>query len=176
MILDEVQTGLGRTGKWFGYQHFDVEPDIITMAKALGGGVAIGAMMAKAEVAKSLVPGTHASTFGGNPLACAAGVAVIEAIEQENLLTNANRMGQYAMEKLGQLKEKYPIIDHVRGKGLMIGVQLTESGGGIVDKCLENGLRINCTQGNVLRIMPSMTVTSEQIDKAIEIIDGVLAG
>ena len=176
MILDEVQTGLGRTGKWFGYQHFDVEPDIITMAKALGGGVAIGAMMAKAEVAESLVPGTHASTFGGNPLACSAGVAVIEAIEQENLLTNANRMGQYAMEKLGRLKEKYPIIDHVRGKGLMIGVQLTESGGGIVDKCLENGLRINCTQGNVLRIMPSMTVTSEQIDKAIEIIDGVLAG
>ncbi len=176
MILDEVQTGLGRTGKWFGYQHFDVEPDIITMAKALGGGVAIGAMMAKAEVAESLVPGTHASTFGGNPLACAAGVAVIEAIEQENLLTNANTMGQYAMEKLGRLKEKYPIIDHVRGKGLMIGVQLIESGGGIVDKCLENGLRINCTQGNVLRIMPSMTVTSEQIDKAIEIIDGVLAG
>jgi acetylornithine/N-succinyldiaminopimelate aminotransferase len=176
MILDEVQTGLGRTGKWFGYQHFDVEPDIITMAKALGGGVAIGAMMAKAEVAKSLVPGTHASTFGGNPLACAAGVAVIEAIEQDNLLTNANEMGQYAMEKLERLKEKYPIIDHVRGKGLMIGVQLTESGGGIVDKCLENGLRINCTQGNVLRIMPSMTVTSEQIDKAIEIIDGVLAG
>jgi acetylornithine/N-succinyldiaminopimelate aminotransferase len=176
MILDEVQTGLGRTGKWFGYQHFDVEPDIITMAKALGGGVAIGAMMAKAEVAESLVPGTHASTFGGNPLACSAGVAVIEAIEQDNLLTNADRMGQYAMEKLGQLKEKYPIIDHVRGKGLMIGVQLTESGGGIVDKCLENGLRINCTQGNVLRIMPSMTVTSEQIDKAIEIIDGVLAG
>ncbi len=109
-------------------------------------------------------------------MACAAGVAVIEAIEQDNLLTNANRMGQYAMEKLGQLKEKYPIIDHVRGKGLMIGVQLTESGGGIVDKCLENGLRINCTQGNVLRIMPSMTVTSEQIDKAIEIIDDVLAG
>ena len=176
MILDEVQTGLGRTGKWFGYQHFDVEPDIITMAKALGGGVAIGAMMAKAEVAKSLVPGTHASTFGGNPLAGAAGVAVIEAIEQDNLLTNANTMGQYAMEKLGRLKEKYPIIDHVRGKGLMIGVQLIESGGGIVDKCLENGLRINCTQGNVLRIMPSMTVTSEQIDKAIEIIDGVLAG
>ena len=173
MILDEVQTGLGRTGKWFAYQHFDVEPDIITMAKALGGGVAIGAMMAKAEVAKSLVPGTHASTFGGNPLACAAGIAVIEAIEQENLLTNAVRMGQYAMEKLGRLKEKYPIIDHLRGKGLMIGVQLTESGGGIVDKCLENGLRINCTQGNVLRIMPSMTVTSEQIDKAIEIIDGV---
>jgi len=167
---------LETTRQLCGYQHFDVEPDIITMAKALGGGVAIGAMMAKAEVAESLVPGTHASTFGGNPLACAAGVAVIEAIEQDNLLTNANKMGQYAMEKLRQLKEKYPIIDHVRGKGLMIGVQLTESGGGIVDKCLENGLRINCTQGNVLRIMPSMTVTSEQIDKAIEIIDGVLAG
>jgi acetylornithine/N-succinyldiaminopimelate aminotransferase len=118
MILDEVQTGVGRTGKWFAYQHFDVEPDIMTLAKALGGGVAIGAMMAKSEIAASLVPGTHASTFGGNSLACAAAIAVIEAVEEENLLQNAAELGAYTKEKLQQLKQKYSIIDHIRGLGL----------------------------------------------------------
>lgn len=175
MILDEVQTGIGRTGKWFGYQHYDVEPDIISMAKALGGGVAIGAMMAKAEVAKSLVPGTHASTFGGNPLACAAAIAVVEAIEEDNLLENAQKMGQYTKEKLEQLKQKHSIIDHIRGKGLMIGIQLTQPGADIVSKCLDKGLRINCTQETVLRFMPSMTVTENEIDKAVEILDQVLS-
>ncbi len=174
MILDEVQTGVGRTGKWFAYQHFDVEPDIMTMAKALGGGVAIGAMMAKNDVAASLVPGTHASTFGGNSLACAAAVAVIEAIEEENLLQNAAKLGSYAKEKIQQLKQKHPIIDHIRGIGMMIGVQLTGPGTQIVDKCLEMGLRINCTQETVLRFMPPMNVTQGQIDDAIEILDGVL--
>ena len=174
MILDEVQTGIGRTGKWFGYQHFDVEPDIITMAKALGGGVAIGAMMAKEEIAASLVPGKHASTFGGNSLACAAGVAVIEAIEEDKLLQNAAEMGQYAKDKLEQLKQKHFVIDSVRGIGLMIGVQLTSPGSGIVDKCLEKGLRINCTSGTVLRFMPAMITTKEQIDQAIEILDSAM--
>jgi len=176
MILDEVQTGMGRTGKWFGYQHYDVIPDIITLAKALGGGVAIGAMMAKPDIAASLVPGTHASTFGGNPLACAAGIAVIEAIEEEYLLDNAQKTGAYAQEKLQAMKEKHPIIDHVRGTGLMIGVQLTESGAAIVSQCLDKGLRINCTQESVLRFMPSMTVTTDQIDKAVAILDEVLTG
>jgi len=176
MILDEVQTGMGRTGKWFGYQHYDIEPDIITMAKALGGGVAIGAMMASKDIAASLVPGTHASTFGGNPLACAAGIAVIEAIEEDNLVDNAKQMGLYTKEKIEQLKEKHSIIEHVRGKGLMLGIQLTDTGSEIVSKCLEKGLRINCTHDTVLRLMPSMTVTKEQIDKAIEILDGVLSG
>jgi acetylornithine/N-succinyldiaminopimelate aminotransferase len=175
MILDEVQTGIGRTGEWFAYQHYDVQPDIITMAKALAGGVAIGAMTAASEVAASLVPGTHASTFGGNPLACAAAIAVIETIEEDHLLDNANKMGQYTNQKLQQLKEKYPIIDHIRGKGLMIGIQLTETGTEIVDKCLEKGLRINCTHDTVLRFMPSMTVTKDQIDQAVEILDGVLS-
>lgn len=174
MILDEVQTGMGRTGKWFGYQHYDVEPDIITMAKALGGGAAIGAMMAKPDVAASLVPGTHASTFGGNCLACAAGIAVIEAIEEENLLENAAKMGRYAADKLNQLKSKHGVIDHVRGKGLMIGIQLKSPGAEIVSKCLENGLRINCTQDTVLRFMPAMNVAAKQIDDAISILDSVL--
>jgi acetylornithine/N-succinyldiaminopimelate aminotransferase len=175
MILDEVQTGIGRTGKWFGYQHFDVEPDIITMAKALGGGVAIGAMMAREEIAASLVPGKHASTFGGNCLACSAGIAVIEAIEEDNLLQNAVEMGRYAKEKLEQLKQKHFIIDSVRGIGLMIGVQLTSPGNEIVDKCLDKGLRINCTSGTVLRFMPAMIATKAQIDQAIEILDAVLS-
>jgi len=175
MILDEVQTGIGRTGKWFGYQHFDVEPDIITMAKTLGGGVAIGAMMASQHVAKSLVPGKHASTFGGNSLACAAAIAVIEAIEEQHLITNAVDMGNYATEKLRALREKHLIIDHVRGIGLMIGIQLTAPGAEIVDKCLDNGLRINCTHDTVLRFMPPMTVTKQQIDKAVDILDGVLS-
>ncbi len=174
MILDEVQTGMGRTGKWFGYQHFDVVPDIITMAKALGGGVAIGAMMATEEVAASLVPGKHASTFGGNCLACAAGVAVIEAIEEDNLLKNAAELGQYIKDKFEQLKQKHSIIDSVRGIGLMIGVQLTRPGKDIVDKCLEKGLRINCTNNTVLRFMPPMIAAKGQIDQAIEILDSVL--
>ncbi|UCF15613.1 MAG: aspartate aminotransferase family protein [Phycisphaerales bacterium] len=175
LILDEVTTGIGRTGKWFAYQHYDVRPDMVTMAKALGGGTAIGAMMASEEVAASLVPGKHATTFGGNALVCAAAVAVINVIEQENLLENAKKLGQYTMDKLRQLKQKHEIIDSVRGVGLMIGVQLTSAGAGIVDKCLENGLRINCTQGTVLRFMPPMIATESQIDQAVDILDSVLS-
>jgi predicted acetylornithine/succinylornithine family transaminase len=175
MILDEVQTGIGRTGKWFAYQHFDVEPDIMTMAKALGGGVAIGAMMAKEELAAKLVPGKHGSTFGGNCLACAAGIAVIEAIEEDNLLENAASVGRYAKEKLNELKQKHFIIDHVRGIGLMIGVQLKSPGKEIVEKCLEKGLRINCAHESVLRFMPPMIVTKKEIDQAVDILDNVLS-
>jgi acetylornithine/N-succinyldiaminopimelate aminotransferase len=174
MIFDEVQTGMGRTGKWFAYQHYDVEPDIITLAKALGGGVAIGAMMAKEELAVKLVPGKHASTFGGNCIACAAGIAVVEAIEEDNLIENAVKMGEYAKRKLEQLGEKYDIIKEVRGIGLMIGVQLSSPGAEIVDKCLARGLRINCTNNTVLRFMPAMIVTKAQIDDAISILDSVM--
>ena len=174
MILDEVQTGMGRTGRWFGYQHYDVTPDIITLAKALGGGVAIGAMMARPEIAKSFVPGTHASTFGGNSLACAAAIAVIEAIEEDKLLDNAKAVGEHTRNKLEQLRERFPIIDHIRGKGLMLGLQLNMPGAGIVSRCLEKGLRINCTQETVLRMMPSMTVTQDEIDAAVAILEEVL--
>ena len=145
------------------------------MAKALGGGVAIGAMMAKEEIAASLVPGKHASTFGGNCLACAAGIAVIKAIEEDNLLENAAELGLYAKEKLERLKQKHTIIDSVRGIGLMIGVQLTGPGKEIVEKCLEKGLRINCTSGTVLRFMPAMIATKDQINQAVEILDAVLS-
>jgi len=175
VIFDEVTTGIGRTGKWFAYQHFDVEPDIMTMAKSLGGGVPIGAILAKEEVAASLVPGKHATTFGGSALVCAAAIAVIEAIEEENLIENASQLGRYTMDKLEQLKQKHSIIDSVRGVGLMIGVQLSSSGAEIVNKCLEKGLRINCTQGTVLRFMAPMIATKEQIDQAVDILDGVLS-
>ena len=130
--------------------------------------------MAKPEIAAALVPGKHASTFGGNALACAAAIAVIEAIEEENLLGNANELGEYTKQKLEELKSKHPIIDHVRGIGLMIGVQLTKPGAKIVDNCLAKDLRINCTHDTVLRFMPPMVATKEQIDKAINILDEVL--
>jgi len=155
MILDEVQTGMGRTGKWFAYQHSDIEPDVITMAKALGGGVAIGGMMARPEIAACLVPGKHASTFGGNCLACAAAIATIQAIEEEGLLQHAVEMGQYAQDRLRALKDKHSAIDHVRGIGLMIGIQLTRPGASYGAKCLERGLRITCTHATGIRVLPA---------------------
>ncbi len=173
-IFDEVQCGMGRTGKWFAHQHPDIVPDIMTMAKSLGGGVAIGAMMAREEVAASLVPGTHASTFGGNPLACAAAIATIEAIDEENLIDNTIKMGDYVCDKLDKLKDKHICIEEIRGMGLMIGIQLNRPGADIVSKCWDDGLRINCTQEMVLRFMPAMNVTAEQIDKAIDIMDNAL--
>jgi 4-aminobutyrate aminotransferase-like enzyme len=132
-------------------------------------------MMAKPEIAATLVPGKHASTFGGNCLACAAAVATIEAIEEDNLLQQAAEIGRYAQGKLRSLKDKHSIIDHVRGIGMMIGIQLTRPGAAIVAACLEKGLRINCTHDTVIRFMPPMTVTREQIDAAIDIFDSVLS-
>lgn len=170
LIFDEVQTGCGRTGEWFGYQQFNVVPDIMTLAKALGSGAPIGAVVAKPEVAAKLVPGTHASTYGGNSLVCAAGVAVFETIEEDNLLAAAKSIGNHAVEKLNELAAGCNIIDHVRGIGLMIGIQLTGEGAPIVAKCQELGLRINCTHGNILRFMPAMITTEEQIDEAVGIL------
>jgi len=173
LIFDEVQTGMGRTGKWFGYQHFQIEPDVITLAKALGGGVSIGAMIAKDDVARLMAPGTHASTFGGNPLACAAAIAVIEAIEEGDLLAATVEKGDILRRKLEQLREKYPMIGEIRQLGLMIGVELSVAGAELVTAALEKGLRINCTQNTILRMTPPMTVTEDQIDKAIAILEDV---
>jgi len=175
LIFDEVQTGMGRTGEYFGYQHSGVVPDIMTMAKSLGGGAAIGAIAAKPEVAAAMVPGSHASTFGGNPLACAAGLGVFEAIEKEGLIENTREMGAYLRGKLEALAEKYAFVREVRGKGLMLGMELAVPGAGIVSRCLEKGLNINCTHDTVLRVMPAMIVTRDEIDTAVEIIDSSLA-
>jgi acetylornithine/N-succinyldiaminopimelate aminotransferase len=174
LIFDEVQTGVGRCGTWWGYQVPGVEPDIMTMAKQLGGGTAIGALAAKPEVAEALKPGTHASTFGGNPLAAAAGCAVFEIIRDENLLENAQRMGAYLKQRMLELKQDVPLIAEVRGAGLMIGVELTESGAGVAAACLERGLHINCTHGTVLRIMPPLNITQGQLDEGITILADVL--
>ena len=175
LIFDEVQTGMGRTGRYFCYQHFGVEPDLMTLAKSLGGGVAIGAMVAQDEIAAKLVPGTHASTFGGNALAAAAAVAVFDAIDKEKLLANTRRMSAYAMKKLEKMKTRHPVITEVRGIGLMIGVQLSQPGAGVVSRCMEKGMLINCTQKTVLRFMPPMTVTKGRIDKGLAILDDALA-
>lgn len=174
LILDEVQCGMGRTGKYFAYQHYDIEPDIMTLAKALGGGVAIGAMTAKQEIAKSLVPGSHASTFGGNPLACAAGVAVFETIERENLLDNVNKIGSYSIEQLRALQKTHTIINEVRGVGLMIGIELKINGAEIIKNCIQSGLFLNCTNDKVIRFMPPLNVKKEHIDEGIAILRTVL--
>lgn len=171
LIFDEVQTGMGRTGKFFCYQNFGVLPDVMTLAKTLGGGFPIGALIAKKEIANLMVPGTHASTFGGSPLACAAALAVIETIEKEGLLKNVRRVGKYIREKLENLKKKYSFIKEIKGLGLMLGVELKIPCQKIVENCLKKGLLINCTQGKILRIMPPIIVTKKEIDKATNIID-----
>ncbi|OGG63153.1 acetylornithine aminotransferase [Candidatus Kaiserbacteria bacterium RIFCSPHIGHO2_02_FULL_59_21] len=176
LIFDEVQTGMGRTGKLFAYEHFGVKPDILTLAKPLGGGFPIGATIAATKIADTLQPGTHGSTFAGSPLACVAALAVFEAIEKEKLLKNANAMGAYLKKRLLALKKKFPFIKEVRGIGLMVGIELTMEGKGIYEECLKKSLLINCTQGNVLRIMPPINVKKKEIDKAIGILDSVLQG
>jgi acetylornithine/N-succinyldiaminopimelate aminotransferase len=176
LIIDEVQTGLGRTAKLFCYQHYGITPDVMTLAKALGGGLPIGAMVVKKEIADTLQPGTHASTFGGGPVICKAALAVLEAIQKEKLLSNAKRMGEYLSLELKALKDKYPIIKEVRGLGLMAGLELSIEGKGIVEKCYNKGLLINCTQDTVLRLMPALNITKKEIDKAMGILDEVLRG
>lgn len=170
LIFDEVQTGFGRTGEFFAYKVFGIEPDIMTLAKTLGGGFPVGAMIARREIADLMSPGTHASTFGGSPLACVACLAVIETIEKENLIENVKIMGKYLMEKLYQLKEEFNLIKKIKGIGLMLGFEIEEKGEELVDRCLENGLLINCTQKNVIRIMPAINVRKEEIDEGIEIL------
>ncbi|MEW6063755.1 MAG: acetylornithine transaminase [Bacillota bacterium] len=171
LIFDEVQCGLGRTGKFLAYQHYQVEPDIITLAKALGGGFPIGAMLAKDHVASAFQPGDHASTFGGNPLACAAALAAMETILQDGVQENAQSMGEYFKNQLTTLAQKYPYVKEVRGLGLMLGMELAIEGKDIVARCLEQGLLINCTNGNVLRFLPPLIITRDEVDQAVAILD-----
>ncbi len=175
LIMDEVQTGIGRTGKMFGYQVHGVQPDIITLAKALGGGFPIGAMIVAEKYADVLVPGTHASTFGGNPLACAAAIAAIETIEKKNLLTQAAKLGQYFNRQLSKLSRDFPtIIKEIRGRGLMWGIELQRPGTEIVAQCLQRGLLINCTQNTVIRFLPALTVTKKQLKAGVKVLREVL--
>lgn len=176
LIFDEIQTGLGRTGRFLAYQHFGVEPDILTLAKALGGGFPIGAMLAKEEVAEAFQPGDHASTFGGNPLACAAALAAMEELLLGGVVENAAAVGAYLYDKLKALAGKYAYVKEVRGLGLLLGMELTLEGKDIVNGCQEKGLLINCVNGNVLRFIPPLNITSRDVDRAVEILEQVMAG
>jgi acetylornithine/succinyldiaminopimelate/putrescine aminotransferase len=175
LILDEVQTGIGRTGRFFAYEHYGIEPDIICIAKGLGGGVAIGAVLAKEKVASSFQHGTHASTFGGNPLACAAAIATIETLLEDGIIMdNCRRMEHYFRKALEKLRTEFPsLIAEIRGLGLLLGMELTKAGDSIVNSCLEKGVLINCTSGNVLRFTPPLTVSEREVDQLINTLEDV---
>jgi len=170
MIVDEVQTGMGRTGDYFAFQGYGIVPDLMTLAKALGGGLPIGALVVKEEFAGFLPPGTHASTFGGSPVVCAAALAVFAAMEEEGVIENVRQQGAYLRGELENLAADFPLIKEVRGKGLMLGMELDREGKPIVDRCLEKGMIVNCTAGNVLRVMPACNIAREEIDRAVGIL------
>jgi acetylornithine/N-succinyldiaminopimelate aminotransferase len=174
LVLDEVQTGLGRTGELFAWQLFGVNPDIFTLAKALGGGFPIGAMLARDGIMQSFKPGNHASTFGGNHLACAAAKAALETIIEEELPQRAKELGAHAIKRLEELKKRHPIIKEVRGRGLMIGIELREGCGDVVERAREKGLLINCTADRVLRLLPPLVIGWMELERAIQILDDVL--
>ncbi|UFS71839.1 acetylornithine transaminase [Geomonas sp. RF6] len=175
LIFDEVQVGMGRTGKLFAHEHFGITPDIMTLAKALAGGAPIGTMLATEELAAAFTPGTHGSTFGGNPLVTAAGIATVRTILEEGILEHTQEVGGYLMAKLESLKERFPFVAQVRGIGLMIGVELTVPGGDIVKKALQRGLLLNCAQDRVLRFVPPLIVKKGEIDEMIATLTEIMA-
>jgi len=174
LIFDEVQTGCGRTGNWFGYQTFDVVPDVMTLAKAVCGGLTGGAMLTTAEIARSLRPGMHAATFGGNPIAARAGVAAVEMIERDNLLEAAGRLGGLFRGRFEQLKQECELVSEVRVCGLMIGIELSIEGAETVRACMERKLLVNCTQGTVIRLLPAMNLTEEQAHEGCDVLADVI--
>jgi acetylornithine/N-succinyldiaminopimelate aminotransferase len=174
LIADEVQTCMGRTGYWFGHEHYGVEPDIMTLSKALGGGVAIGAMVAKPDVAQSLTPGTHASTFGGNPLGCAAALATFKVIEDENLLEVCRKSSEYLFGRLREMAARYPVVKEVRGRGMMCGMELNRPGDAVFQYCLKRRVRLNCTHQTVVRLLPALNVPREALDEGLAVLDEAL--
>jgi acetylornithine/N-succinyldiaminopimelate aminotransferase len=175
LIFDEVQTGIGRTGTLFAYQNFGVEPDIMTLAKSLANGVPIGAVLAREEVAEVFVPGSHAATFGGNHLSTRAGVACLRFLIQGKILENVDKVGAYFLDHLKELKDRRKVIRDVRGKGLMLAVELEVEGARVVDECREQGYLINCTAGNVLRFLPPLILKKREVDMFLPVLDNVLA-
>ncbi len=174
LILDEVQTGMGRTGKFFAYEHSGIKPDIVTLAKALGGGLPIGAMIAKPEIASALTPGSHGTTFGGNPVACAAALAVNDALDKEGVTQNAAEVGGYLMQRLKEITAKLDRITEVRGLGMIIGVVLKHDPKPVVDACLKERLLVNGTAGNVLRLLPPLNLSRADADAGLAIIERAL--
>ena len=174
LLFDEVQTGCGRTGEWFGYQHFGVEPDIMTLAKSVSGSLPGAAILTRAEIAPSLRPGTHAATYGGNPISAAAGIAALRMIESEGLLERTKKIGNLFFTTLNKLAQESNIIQDVRGAGLMIGIELAIEGAPFVKSCMDRGLLLNCTQGNVLRLLPAMTIEEKIAAEGLAILAEVL--
>jgi predicted acetylornithine/succinylornithine family transaminase len=170
LIFDEVQTGCGRTGHWFGYQHFGVTPDLMTLAKSLCGGVAAGALLATKAVAPSLRPGMHAATFGGNPIAAAAGIAALQMIEDENLLDRVAELSAVFQRRFEQFAAECELVSEVRVIGMMIGVELNADGAAVVKKCLDDNVLINCTQGNVVRLLPAMNLTTDEAERGCDVV------
>lgn len=175
LIFDEVQTGFGRTGEMFASQTFGVTPDITSLAKAIAGGFPMGAVLANSDVAESFLPGDHAATFGGNPLGCAAAKASINYILEEKLLDKSRENGSYFIEKLLLLQKEHDLIKEVRGKGLMIGVEMKTECGNMIDELFKEGVIVNCAAGNVLRFVPPLTITKEQIDTVTVALNSVLS-
>ena len=174
LIFDEVQTGCGRTGEWFGYQHYGVTPDVMTLAKALCGGLAGGAMMTTPEIAPSLRPGMHAATFGGNPIAARAGIAAIEMIEQEGLLDSAKQLGQLFERRFRKLQKECDLVTDVRVVGTMVGIELAIDGTPVVKGCLERKLLVNCTHSTVIRLLPAMNLPEDQAEEGCDILAEVI--
>jgi acetylornithine/N-succinyldiaminopimelate aminotransferase len=174
LIFDEVQVGMGRTGKLFAYEHFGVTPDIMTLAKALGGGGPIGAMLARQEIAAAFTPGTHGSTFGGNPLMTAAAVATVRVMLEDGILNRTEEMGDYLLGELEALKKRFSVITGVRGIGLMIGMALSIPAGDIVKKGHERGVLLNVTHDKVLRFVPPLVVSRQEVDEMLSILTGIL--
>ena len=170
LILDEIQCGMGRTGKMFAYEHYDVKPDIVTMAKALGCGVPVGAFAANDKAAKAFVPGDHGTTYGGNPFATAAVLKVIELFQKENVLANVKEVGDYLYEKLEEIKASSDIVVDHRGMGLMQGLEVTIPASEIVNKALENGLVLISAGANIVRFVPPLVITKDDVDKMISIL------
>ncbi len=175
LIFDEVQTGMGRTGTLFAYEHFDIQPDIMTLAKGLGGGVPIGACLAGSTIAEAFEPGTHASTFGGNPLACAAGLKVLDLLLEGNKLEQGRMAGSYLAKSLATLARQCSCIQDVRGMGLLQGLELSVDGKPLVMDCLERRVIINCTMGRILRLIPPLLISNAQIDRLVSVLGDVLS-
>ncbi len=174
LIFDEIQTGMGRTGKLFAYEHFGIEPDIMTLAKALANGLPIGAMLAKESVASAFGPGAHASTFGGTPIVTAAALEVCKTLVEKNVIAAGKAIGEYFKAKLLWLKERHAIVDDVRGIGLLLGMKLSIKGESLVTRCLQRGFLINCIQENILRFVPPLIITKEEIDALVQCLDELL--
>ncbi|MDO4289441.1 MAG: aminotransferase class III-fold pyridoxal phosphate-dependent enzyme, partial [Eubacterium sp.] len=169
LIFDEVQSGIGRSGKFFAYQHYGIKPDIVCMAKGIAGGFPMGGIIATDKAAQVFVPGTHASTFGGNPLATAASRYVLKTITADGFLDEVAEKGAYLREKLEALKADHPNIEEVRGLGLMLGVALSTPVGEVVERAMEQGLLLVGAGGVAVRFVPPLTVSKEEIDKAVDI-------